>query len=143
MISIITYTYNLQINKMLAYFEFKEISIIKIIISIQFNILLGLLFIISGILLLLSKRFGWIFSLASWAVLILLAIDLYTYNDVTVTFLNETKSFFWQATLIILIAFSAIILLNLKYFRDKYANKKAYNYTILIVSFFILNKLFL
>jgi hypothetical protein len=123
-------------------YSWSDVSWVGFFKTVQFMLIVGLLFIVGGILLFLSKRTGWISSVAVWITFGFTCLNLLTFNDVTITTLYQNNSDYWIFGSFFSITIISLVILVLKPLRTKYTvDEKTCAYVGGILLFFLANKL--
>lgn len=120
----------------------REITGFDVFNRYQFMLLVGLLFIIAGILLILSKKIGWVTSVSAWITFAFSIASLLRFNDVTTTVLYENNSEYWFYGCMIVVIVASLTILLLKPIREHYlVNSKSWLYAGWVVLSLFLHKL--
>ena len=92
----------------------REITGFDVFNRYQFMLVVGFMFIIAGLLLILSKNIGWVTSLSVWITFVFSLVSLVTFNDLTTTVLIKNNSDYWFYACMIAIIIASVSLLLLK-----------------------------
>jgi hypothetical protein len=120
----------------------REITGFDVFKRYQFMLVVGLLFIIAGILLILSKKIGWVTSLSVWITFAFSFVSLLFFKDVTTTVLYENNSEYWFYGCMIVVIVASVTILLLKPIREHYrVTSKSWLYVGGILVCFLLHKI--
>ncbi len=117
--NVIKYTnrqfYLIQTISVQQNFSKNQISFFDLLISNWFFLLIAILFVVSGILILIKNRFGWFFGYCCWIILIfaLNSITIYRIRDVTITVIGDKHWIQIYGGLGLLLSFIVLILFSL------------------------------
>jgi len=136
------FKYSLNIVMEYSGLTWNKISMFKLLADYQFMILVGLAFIVSGILMLLSKGLGWAIGIAAWIILVVLGLTLIIFNDVTTTIMYTDNFQYWIFGLMMMVCFVCISILISKPLREKFQiGRKHWFYLGMTLLFFFFNNI--
>lgn len=135
----------IEFSQKFSHFTWKDISILKLIRTYHFEILLDTLMITSGLLILLNKKSGWILALTTSAVTVFLCIKnlVSLFGTPLMTGVNKTELLLLNSILLLVFLLILFFLLS-KTLRIKYhPTKKTLWIIVMVVAVLLIDKIFL